>query len=77
MAFSNYLGTSILMMFVFQGWALGLFGQLHRPGLMLIVFAVWTGNAAVVEAVARPLPLRPARVALALLTYWHLFPFRR
>lgn len=36
-AFTNYLGTSILMMFVFHGWALGLFGQLNRPQLYLVV----------------------------------------
>lgn len=32
-AFTNYLGTSIVMLFVFHGWALGLFGELNRPQL--------------------------------------------
>lgn len=32
-AFTNYLGTSVVMMFVFHGWALGLFGELSRPQL--------------------------------------------
>jgi uncharacterized protein len=36
-AFTNYLGTSIVMMFVFHGWALGLFGQLNRPQLYGVV----------------------------------------
>ena len=36
-AFTNYLGTSIVMMFVFHGWALGLFGELNRPQLYLVV----------------------------------------
>lgn len=36
-AFTNYLGTSIVMMFVFHGWALGLFGQLNRPQLYIVV----------------------------------------
>ena len=36
-AFTNYLGTSVLMMFVFHGWALGLFGQLNRPQLYIVV----------------------------------------
>lgn len=40
-AFSNYLGTSIVMMFVFHGWALGLFGQLNRPQLYLVVILAW------------------------------------
>ncbi|MEM6858858.1 MAG: DUF418 domain-containing protein [Pseudomonadota bacterium] len=40
-AFTNYLGTSILMLFVFHGWALGLFGKLSRPELYLVVLATW------------------------------------
>jgi uncharacterized protein len=40
-AFTNYLGTSILMMFVFHGWALGLFGQLNRPQLYIVVALTW------------------------------------
>ncbi len=36
-AFTNYLGTSIVMMVVFQGWGLGLYGQLNRPLLYLVV----------------------------------------
>lgn len=35
-AFTNYLGTSIVMLFVFHGWALGLFGELTRPMLYLV-----------------------------------------
>jgi uncharacterized protein len=40
-AFTNYLGTSILMLFVFHGWALGLFGQLTRPQLYIVVVLTW------------------------------------
>ena len=40
-AFTNYLGTSIVMMFVFHGWALGLFGELNRPQLYLVVLLAW------------------------------------
>ena len=36
-AFTNYLGTSIVMMVVFHGWGLGLFGQLNRPQLYIVV----------------------------------------
>ncbi len=35
-AFTNYLGTSILMMLVFHGWGGGLFGQLGRSELYLV-----------------------------------------
>lgn len=50
-AFTNYLGTSVLMLFVFQGWGLGLFGELSRPqlygvaagvcGVMLVWSKLW------------------------------------
>jgi uncharacterized protein len=40
-AFSNYLGTSLVMMVVFHGWGLGLFGQLNRPQLYIVVVLAW------------------------------------
>jgi uncharacterized protein len=40
-AFTNYLGTSVLMMLVFHGWALGLFGELNRPQLYIVVALAW------------------------------------
>ena len=40
-AFSNYIGTSLLMIFVFHGWGLGLFGKLSRPELYLVMLGAW------------------------------------
>lgn len=40
-AFTNYLGTSIVMMIVFQGWGLGLFGALNRPQLYGVTVLAW------------------------------------
>lgn len=40
-AFTNYLGTSVLMMLVFHGWALGLFGELNRSQLYIVVALAW------------------------------------
>jgi uncharacterized protein len=40
-AFSNYLGTSILMTGLFYGWGLGLFGSLSRIQLWMPVVAMW------------------------------------
>ena len=40
-AFSNYLGTSILMTGLFYGWGLGWFGSLSRVELWLVVGAMW------------------------------------
>lgn len=40
-AFTNYLGTSILMTFIFYGWGLGLYGSVSRPMLYLFVLGAW------------------------------------
>lgn len=40
-AFTNYLGTSIIMTGVFYGWGLGYFGELSRAELWLVVIAMW------------------------------------
>jgi uncharacterized protein len=41
-AFSNYLGTSIVMAFIFYGWGLGLFGTIGRAEMILFVLSTWT-----------------------------------
>ena len=40
-AFTNYLGTSILMTGLFYGWGAGWFGTLSRIELWLVVIAMW------------------------------------
>ncbi len=40
-AFTNYLGTSIIMTGIFYGWGFGLFGDLTRAQLWLVVIAMW------------------------------------
>lgn len=40
-AFTNYLGTSIVMTSLFYGYGLGLYGQVGRPALYLFVLAMW------------------------------------
>jgi uncharacterized protein len=41
MAFSNYLGTSILCATLFYGYGFGLYGSLSRAELYPVVFGVW------------------------------------
>ena len=41
MAFTNYIGTSFVMILIFQGWASGLYGQLHRLEMLLAVAFGW------------------------------------
>jgi len=40
-AFSNYLGTSIVMTTIFYGYGLGLYGDFSRASLWLFVVATW------------------------------------
>ncbi len=76
-AFTNYLGTSVLMMFVFHGWALGLFGQLNRPQLYIVVVAAWV----VMLAWSKPWLDRyrygPLEWLWRCLTYRTLFPLKK
>jgi uncharacterized protein len=40
-AFTNYLGTSLVMTTIFYGYGLGLFGDFRRVALWPFVFAAW------------------------------------
>jgi len=40
-AFTNYLGTSLVMCAIFYGWGLGLFGKVDRAPLYLFVLLGW------------------------------------
>ncbi|MEL7689055.1 DUF418 domain-containing protein [Citromicrobium bathyomarinum] len=77
MAFSNYLGTSIVMMFVFHGWAGGLFGKLHRLELLGIVVAMWLVMLLWSKAWLSVFRFGPLEWVWRCLTYGKLFPIRR
>ncbi len=64
-AFTNYLGSTIVGMILFFDHGFGLYGELSRGEAWLIVPVRLGADAAVVEMVARPLPLRPVRMGLA------------
>ena len=76
-AFTNYLGTSLIMLFVFHGWAGGLFGQLGRFELYGVMLAAW----ALMLAWSKPWLDRyrygPLEWLWRCLTYGRLFPLRR
>lgn len=76
-AFSNYLGTSIIMLFVFHGWALGLFGKLDRPQLYLVVALTCAGMLAWSKPWLERFRFGPLEWLWRCLTYWRLFPIRR
>ena len=76
-AFTNYLGTSIVMLFVFHGWALGLFGQLGRIELYGVMLLAW----ALMLAWSKPFLERyrygPLEWLWRCLTYGRVFPLRK
>ena len=77
MAFSNYLGTSILMLFVFHGWALGLFGELTRPALYGVVLATWAIMLIWSRAWLARFRFGPLEWVWRCLTYARIVPIRR
>lgn len=76
-AFTNYLGTSVLMMLIFHPWAGGLWGELSRPELYLVVALGW----AVMLWWSKPWLERyrygPLEWLWRCLTYGRLFPLKR
>jgi len=77
MAFSNYIGTSILMSALFNGWGLGLFGTLSRLEMLPIVAL----GMALMLAWSKPWLARfrygPLEWLWRCLTYRRTFPLRR
>ena len=76
-AFTNYLGTSILMLLVFHGWALGLFGELNRPQLYLVVLSAWIVMLAWSKPWLERYRYGPHEWLWRCLTYGKMFPLKR
>lgn len=76
-AFTNYLGTSILMMVVFHGWGLGLFGELNRPQLYIVVVCAWGVMLAWSKPWLDHFRYGPLEWLWRCMTYRTIFPLRR
>ncbi|MFA6219154.1 MAG: DUF418 domain-containing protein [Erythrobacter sp.] len=77
MAFSNYLGTSLIMLAIFPAWGLGLYGTMHRLALFGMVLAVWMLMLLWSKPWLERFRYGPLEWLWRCLTYWRLFPFRR
>ena len=77
MAFTNYVGTSLVMMLAFQGWAGGLFGTLHRLELLPAVALGWALMLTFSRIWLKHFRYGPLEWLWRCLTYWRLFPLRR
>lgn len=76
-AFTNYLGTSIVMMFVFHPWGGGLWGDFSRPQLYLVVLAMWALMLAWSKPWLERFRYGPLEWLWRCLTYGRIFPIRR
>lgn len=76
-AFTNYVGTSLVMALIFQGWALGLFGRFHRLALVPFVLLGWVLMLAWSKPWLDRFRYGPLEWLWRCLTYWRLFPLRR
>ena len=77
MAFSNYLGTSLIMTAMCYGWGLGLFGEFGAAQRWTLVLLVW----ALILSWSQPWLTRyrqgPLEWLWRSLTEWRVLPFRR
>ncbi|MFM5949782.1 MAG: DUF418 domain-containing protein, partial [Novosphingobium sp.] len=77
MAFSNYIGTTVVMCVIFYGWGLGLFGQYGAAGQWQFVVLGW----ALMLGWSKPWLARfrqgPLEWLWRCLTEWRRVPFRR
>ncbi len=76
-ALSNYLLTSILLTFVFNGYGLGLFAKYQRSQLIWFVLGMWAINLTVSPIWLKYYRYGPAEWAWRSLTYWKRQPLRR
>ena len=76
-AFTNYIGTSVVMLFVMHGWALGLFGELTRPQLYLVALLTWVLMLAWSKPWLERFRYGPLEWLWRCLTYRRVFPLRR
>ena len=76
-AFTNYLGTSVLMMLVFHGWAGGLFGELTRPWLYAVMAGAWVVMLLWSKPWLDRFRYGPLEWLWRCLTYGRIFPLKR
>ncbi|OCC25286.1 hypothetical protein MB02_01015 [Croceicoccus estronivorus] len=77
MAFSNYIGTSLIMAIVFQGWGFGLFGTFGRLDMMVPVLLGWAVMLAWSYPWLKRFEYGPLEWCWRCLTYGRWFSVRR
>jgi len=75
-ALSNYLLTSFLGTFFFNGYGLGFFGHLQRHQLLYVAAGIWTLNLTISPLWLRHFRFGPMEWLWRSLTYWKKQPMR-
>lgn len=76
-AFTNYIGSSLVMLIIYGNWGFDLFGQLGRSELYLVVFAAWIAMLAWSQPWLIRFRYGPLEWLWRCLTYGKVFAIRR
>jgi len=76
-ALSNYLGTTVICVLLFNGYGLGLYGKLQFYQLFYVVGAVWIFNFVASSLWLRHFSFGPMEWVWRSLTYWKRQPMVR
>jgi uncharacterized protein len=74
MAFSNYIGQTVICTAIFYSWGLGLFGQVDRIGQLFIVVAVFAFQIAASSLWLHAFRFGPLEWLWRTLSYWRIQP---
>jgi uncharacterized protein len=77
MAFTNYIGQSLVMASLAEPWGLGLYGRLSGPELTALAFAVFAALASLSHAWLRHYRMGPLEWLWRCGTYWRWLPNRQ
>lgn len=77
MAFTNYLLQSLICSIIFNGIGLGLYGQLERYQVYLVVFGIWIFQIILSHIWLRNFRFGPFEWTWRSLTYWKLQPMKK
>jgi len=76
-AFTNYLGTSILVTAIFYGWGLGLYAELSRAQIYLVPLLIWSIMLAWSKPWLERFNYGPLEWAWRSLARWQIQPMRK
>jgi uncharacterized protein len=74
MAFTNYLGQSLICSLIFYGYGLGYYGKLQRYELYYVVFGVWIFQMIFSVVWLKYFRFGPLEWLWRTLTYWEKQP---